>query len=119
MNQASTGASRSRRYVGLRASTYWPAFQLNIAGAFLQITIDDAIFAKPAQGHKAKHVKTVVSMVMKLKASLYEPSQSPTLWHVTIDDALLGIGFMPTLVRRCIYEDGSNGTFTIQSVYVH
>lgn len=119
MNDASSTVYRSRRCAELGASKHWSISQLVAAVGFLQSKINHAIFIKAAPGHEARHAKTAICMVMKLKRSLYGLSQSPAIWHDTTDMVLLGIVFTPTCAVRCIYKHGSSGTFTILSAYVY
>ena len=76
------------------------------------------MYAKLAPGQEATDGKTGVPLVMKLKRSLYGLAQSPVLWYDTIDAALLGIGFTPTLSDPCVYTHGSDDTFAILTLHV-
>lgn len=52
-------------------------------------------------------------MVMTLKRSVYGFSLLPGLWYITIDVALLEIGFTPTPSDSCAYKHGRDDTCAI------
>ena len=96
----------------------WPVYQIDVQVASPQSTIKDDVFVHAAPGHDANDAKTGKPMGMKLKRSLYGPSQSPALWHDAIVAARPGMGSIPTSSDPCVYTHGSDGTFAILTLCV-
>lgn len=96
----------------------WPVWQMDVAVAFLQSTIDKDVWVKPAPGQDVKDPSTGEIMVYKLERSLYGLAQSPVLWYDTIDEVLVVIGFRPTQSDPCVYIHGSGDALVILTLYV-
>lgn len=63
-------------------------------------------------------VTTGAPMVVKMiERSLYGLSQSPALWHGSIDNVSLGIDFTPIVSDPCVYTHSGNDTFAILRLY--
>ena len=88
----------------------WPVWEMDVVVTFLQSLIDKDVFAEPAPGHDPRDSKTGEVVVFKLQRSLYGLAQSPVLWHDTIDEALVVIGFRSAQSDPCVYTYGSGVT---------
>ncbi|CAB1109818.1 unnamed protein product [Ectocarpus sp. CCAP 1310/34] len=108
-----------RIFFAIACERGWPVWQMDVAVAFLQPTIDKDVWVKPAPGQDAKDPATGGIMVYKLERSLYGLAQSPVLWYDTIDEVLVVIGFRPTQSDPCVYIHGSGDTLVILTLYVN
>lgn len=96
----------------------WPTYLLCVKAAFLQMKKDSELFAKQAPGQVATDHNPDVPLTMNLRLRRFGLGSSTVLWCDTIDAALLGIKFTPTLSDLRVYIHGRGNTFAILIMYV-
>lgn len=83
--------------------------------------MDGDAHVETAPGCDMNNNKDDVPMAMKLKRSLYGPSQPTAVWHGTIDVSLPKVGFPPTKSHPCVCTHGhiKDNDFAILTLYVN
>ena len=88
--------------------------QMDVTNAFLNSELNDEVYMKQPEGYV---VKGKVSVVCKLKKSIYGLKQSPRCWNSVLDQFLKKIGFVQATSDPCLYI-ASEGELFLIAVYV-
>lgn len=83
---------------------------MDVKAAFLYGKLDRDIYMEIPDGFKESN------MVCKLQKCIYGLKQSPLVWHLTLKNALIKYGFVPTSFDPCVFVH--NKTTVYVSVYV-
>lgn len=72
--------------------------QIDVATAFLNVTIDEEVYVQATEG-----VKDYRNKILKLVKALYGLKQAPRAWNSTFDNVARDLGFKPHLSEPCLY----------------
>ena len=90
---------------------------LDVQTAFFDADVEEDVLVK-VPGYETNN-EAGVSLVMKLKKSLYGLRQSPKHWFSTMDVELAIVGFRPLKSGSCVYVYEDETGFVVLTLYVN
>lgn len=85
--------------------------QFDITTAFLNGDIEEEVFMEPPEG-----VELESNQCLKLKKALYGLKQAPRAWSSKFNEALISIGFTPTVSDPCVFSNADKSVFIVTYV---
>lgn len=102
-----------RALLAMAAKNRWHIHCTDFSQAYLNGTLDHAIYMKPPAGLELPSGK-----VFKVVKGLYGLKQSGRVWNQELDRLLRKIGFMPTASTPSIYSRGTGNEMVVVIAYV-
>ena len=102
-----------RTLISVAAVRQWPLFQLDVKNAFLNGYLSEEVYMRPPPGLACSS-----GLVCRLRRALYGLKQSPRAWYERFQDAVLLIGFQPSMHDSALFIRRTSHGLVLLLLYV-